>query len=78
MLVGGTKTLVRLVYESFICKSSSFKLTFTKIFVRLGKLRILYYFDQVFTILGKKWAEMADKFSFDLRRIKKKKVFFSL
>jgi hypothetical protein len=31
----------------------------------------LYYFDQVFTILGKISPEMADKISFDLRRIKK-------
>jgi len=37
---------------------------------------ILYYFDQVFTILEKKWAEMADNFSFDLRRIKKNSFFF--
>ena len=36
---------------------------------------VLYYFDQVFTILEKKWAEMANKFSFDLRQIKKNSFF---
>ena len=31
--------------------------------------RLLYYFDRSFTIFGKNSTEMADKFSFDLRRI---------
>jgi hypothetical protein len=37
----------------------------------LGTSDILYHFDQVFTILGNFHAEMAEKFSFDLRRLKK-------
>jgi hypothetical protein len=36
---------------------------------------ILYYFDQSFTILEKIYSEMADKFSFDLRRIKTNSFF---
>ena len=38
--------------------------------------RILYYYDQSFTILEIFHSEMAEKFSFDLRRIKKY-TFFS-
>jgi hypothetical protein len=37
--------------------------------------RLLYYYDQSFTILEKNYSEMADKFSFDLRRIKKNSFF---
>ena len=37
---------------------------------------LLYYYDQPLTILENFHAEMAEKFSFDLRRIKKKKLFF--
>ena len=36
-------------------------------FVNKKDGKLLYYFDQVFTISEKKWAKMADKFSFDLR-----------
>ena len=38
---------------------------------RLSDLVILYHFDQMFTIFGKNSPEMANKFSFDLRQIKK-------
>jgi len=38
-------------------------------------LRILYYFDRPLTIFWKNSTEMADKFSFDLRRIKKNSFF---
>jgi hypothetical protein len=37
---------------------------------------VLYYYDQSFTILEKNYSEMADKFSFDLRQIKKNSFFF--
>ena len=37
--------------------------------------QVLYRFDRSFTIFGKKSPEMADKFSFDLRRIKKNSFF---
>ena len=37
---------------------------------------LLYYYDQSFTILEIFHAEMAENFSFDLRRIKKKYFFF--
>jgi len=39
-------------------------------------LSILYYYDQSFMILGKNYSKMADKFSFDLRQIKKNIFFF--
>jgi len=41
------------------------------------QLLILYHFDRVFTDLGFSVSEKADKFSFDLRRIKKPCGFFA-
>jgi hypothetical protein len=38
-------------------------------------MELLYYYDQSFTILEKNYSEMADKFSFDLRRIKTNSFF---
>ena len=39
---------------------------------------LLYNFDHMFIISEKNWAGMADKFSFDLRRIKKNTPFFGV
>jgi len=45
-------------------------------FIVTAVARLLYYYDRSFTILENFHAEMAEKFSFDLRRIKKN-TFFS-
>ena len=63
------KTDIGVALEVKLTKPKVLPIQFEPVVCNLGCLGILYYSDRLFIILEIFHAEMADKFSFDLRRI---------